>query len=131
MSMIQDKSKDIKSSKLADQTVYKILRTGRYFILGFYLLGSIAFLLHSEEIPKTRQEYFHNFQHFLFSAYHLHARAFFYLGTLAVIITPLVSIFVLIFIFFKERNKKFMVIAALVSFIIILSIVVGSIFHLR
>lgn len=117
--------------KAADRVIARILKTGMYIIMGLYISGVASLLGHDDTIPQRQHQYFHHFQHFLLSLFRFHPRAYFYLGTLAAIFTPLTSIFVLFFIFTWNKNKKFIVITAFVSLMIVLSVIVGTVFHIR
>ncbi len=121
----------VKSPRSTEQMISAVLITGRYIIIGCYLSGIAVFLVHRDTIPRAQNEYFHSLRHLFICACHLDARAFFYLGTLAAILTPLTNVFVLLFTFARERNKKFTVVASLVSLIVIVSVAVGLLFHIR
>ncbi len=126
---------DEKQLKAETQDINKIvsiiLATGMYATIFFYLIGLILVFVRGTHIPKLSQQYFHSFGGFFTSLFGLHARAFLYLGTIFLILTPVSRVIISIFAFKKEKDYKYVGVTTVVFLIILISVLIGSIFKIN
>ncbi len=114
-----------------NKVVTIILATGIYTTVGFYIIGLTLLFTKGESVPEISKQYFHSFGSFISGVLSLNPRSFLYLGTISLILTPVSRVLISIFAFWKEKDKKFVFVTAIVFFVIIASIVVGSIFTIN
>ena len=126
---------DEKQLKAETQDINKIvsiiLATGMYTTIFFYLIGLILVFVKGTPIPKLSQQYFHSFGGFFAALFGLHARAFLYLGTIFLILTPVSRVVISIFAFKREKDYKYVGVTAVVFLIILISVIVGSVFKIN
>ncbi|MFZ1080652.1 MAG: DUF1634 domain-containing protein [Candidatus Kryptoniota bacterium] len=131
----QSHDSGLRSDKSEVQFINKvvsiILATGIYTTVGFYLIGLTLLFAKGDSIPEISKQYFHSFGSFLSGVLSLNPRSFLYLGTISLILTPVSRVLISIFAFWKEKDKRFVFVTAMVFFVIIASIVVGSIFKIN
>jgi uncharacterized membrane protein len=114
-----------------NKVVTIILATGIYTTVGFYIIGLTLLFTKGDSVPEISKQYFHSFGSFISGVLSLNPRSFLYLGTISLILTPVSRVLISIFAFWKEKDKKFVFVTAMVFFVIIASIVVGSIFKIN
>ncbi len=107
-----------------------ILATGMYMTIFFYLFGLILVFARGTPIPRLSQQYFHSFGDFFAALFSLHARAFLYLGTITLILTPVSRVIISIFAFRREKDYKYVGVTTIVFLIILVSVIVGSVFKI-
>ena len=129
MSDIEEQEKS--EAQFINRVVAIILATGMYTTIGFYLIGLVILFIKGDPIPQTAQQYFHSFGDFFSSLFALDPRAFLYLGTVCLILTPVSRVFISVFAFWKERDFKFVGITAIVFLVIVASVLVGSVFKIN
>jgi len=117
--------------RFINKVVTVILATGMYTTVGFYLIGLILFFAKGDSIPQTSMQYFHSFRSVMLAILSLSPRSFLYLGTISLILTPVSRVFISIFAFWKEKDKKFVIVTTVVFLVIVASVVVGSIFKIN
>ncbi len=118
-------------AQFINRVVAFILATGMYTTIGFYLVGLILLFIKGDSVPQVAQQYFHSFGDFFSSLFTLDPRAFLYLGTVSLILTPVSRVFISIFAFWKEKDFKFVGITAIVFLVIVASVLVGSVFKIN
>jgi len=117
--------------RFINKVVTIILASGMYTTIGFYLIGLILLFINGDAVPQTSLQYFHTFGSFLSSMLSLNPRSFLYLGTISLILTPVSRVFISIFAFWKEKDRKFVVVTTMVFLVIVASVVVGCIFKIN
>ncbi len=126
---------DEKHLKVETQFINKvvaiILATGMYLTIGLYLIGLVLLFAKGRPIPSLSGQYFHSFGDFFSSIFSLHPRAFLYLGTITLILTPVSRVLISIIAFWKEKDFKYVGITAIVFLVIVMSVVAGSVFRLN
>lgn len=118
-------------TKFINRVVAIILATGMYATIGLYLVGLVLLFTKGGDIPSLSGQYFHSFSDFFSALFSLHPRAFLYLGTVTLILTPVSRVFISIIAFWKEKDFKYVGVTAIVFFIIMISVVAGSVFKLN
>ncbi len=113
-----------------NRVVAIILATGMYTTVGFYLIGLILLFVKGRPIPHLADQYFHSFGEFFSYLFALHPRAFLYLGTISLILTPVSRVLVSIFAFWKERDFKYVGVTTIVFLVIVISVIIGSVFKI-
>lgn len=108
-----------------------ILATGMYTTIFLYLVGLILVFARGTPIPKLSQQYFHSFGDFFTDLFSLRARAFLYLGTISLILTPVSRVAISIFAFRREKDYKYVGVTTVVFLIILISVIVGSVFKIK
>ncbi|HEY9166748.1 MAG TPA: DUF1634 domain-containing protein [Candidatus Kryptonia bacterium] len=108
-----------------------ILGTGMYTTVALYLAGLILLFAKGGTAPALSRQYFHSFGDFFSGLVTLDARAFLYLGTITLLLTPVSRVFISIFAFWRERDFKFVGITLIVFLVIVASVLVGSVFKIN
>ncbi len=122
---------DISEVKFINRIVSTILASGMYATVGFYLIGLFLLFVKSDAVPEVSKQYFHSFGSFLSGVLNLNARPFLYIGTITLMLTPISRVLVSIFAFWLEKDKKFVIVTAVVFIIIMSSVLVGSVFRIN
>lgn len=118
-------------TQFINKIVSYILAGGMYTTISFYLVGLILVFVKGTPIPKISDQYFHSFGDFFQSLFTLHSRAFLYLGTIALILTPVSRVLISIFAFWRERDFKYVGVTTVVFLVIVVSVIVGSVFKIN
>ncbi len=118
-------------NKFINRIVAIILSTGMYVTIGLYAIGVILALVENGHIPRTSHQYFPTIVTFVTALAHLDARAFLYLGTVALILTPVSRVFVSILAFWKEHDFRYVTVTTIVFLVILTSVIVGSVFKIN
>ncbi|HUI30048.1 MAG TPA: DUF1634 domain-containing protein [Candidatus Acidoferrales bacterium] len=126
-----DLSPDKSEVQFINRIVMFILSTGMYATVAFYLIGLFLLFTKGDPVPEISKQYFNSFGSFVSGIYSFNPRPFFYLGTISLILTPVSRVLISIFAFWKENDRKFVYVTAMVFLIILASIVVGSIFKIN
>lgn len=111
-----------------NKIVSKILAAGIYSTIFFYIIGVIILLFKHNEVHSYS---FKNFYDILIGLLNLDAISFLYTGTITLILTPILRVFISVFFFFYNKDKKFFYITLLVSVILLLSIFAGILFSIK
>ena len=131
---LQDGSQEIRPDKsevrFINNVVSFVLAAGMYSTVGFYLVGLVLLFLKGDSIPEISKQYFHSFGSFTSEILSLQPRPFLFIGTVSLILTPVGRVVVSIFAFWKEKDKKFVLVTILVFLIIFASVLVGSVFKI-
>ncbi len=114
-----------------NKVVSVILASGMYTTIGLYLIGLILLFARGDTIPLISGQYFHSIHGFVSSLVSLHPRAFLYLGTVSLILTPVSRVLISIFAFWREKDSRFVIVTAIVFLVIVASIIVGSVFRIN
>lgn len=122
---------DISEVQFINKVVSVILAAGMYTTIGFYLIGLILLFTRGDAVPQISGQYFHSFDSFVSSLVSLHPRAFLYLGTVSLILTPVSRVLISVFAFWKEKDSKFVFVTTIVFLVIVASIIVGSVFRIN
>ena len=126
---------DIQPDKMEVQFINKvvgiILAAGMYATVGFYLIGLVLLFTKGDGVPEISRQYFHSFGSFVSKLLSLDPRPFLYLGTISLILTPVSRVFISIFAFWKEKDKKFVVVTLVVFIVIVASVIVGMVFKIN
>lgn len=118
-------------ARFINKVVSIILATGMYTTIGFYLIGLALLFVKGDAIPETSNQYFHSLGRFVSSLLSFSPRAFLYLGTISLILTPVSRVLISVFAFWIEKDKKFVVVTTIVFLVIAASVVVGSVFKIN
>jgi len=118
-------------TQFINKIVSTILAIGMYTTIGFYLIGLTLLFLKGDSVPQISLQYFHSFGSFLASIVSLNPQSFLYLGTVTLILTPVSRVFISILAFWREKDKKFVLVTTMVFLVIVASVVVGSIFKIN
>ncbi len=129
--MTGDDDKQKIEATFINRVVSVILATGMYTTTALYLIGLVLMFTEGKEVPSLSEQYFHSFGSFFSSLLSLHARAFLYLGTVTLILTPVSRVFISVIAFWKEKDFKYVGVTAIVFLVIMISVVVGSVFKLN
>lgn len=113
-----------------NKVVAIVLAAGMYTTVGFYLIGLALLFIKGRPIPSLAGQYFHSFGEFFSYLTAFHPRAFLYLGTISLILTPVSRVLVSIFAFWKERDFKYVGVTTIVFLVIVISVVIGSVFKI-
>jgi len=108
-----------------------ILASGMFLTVGFYLIGLVLLFAKGDSAPEVSHQYFRSFGSFFSSVMSLQPGAFLYLGTLTLILTPVSRVLISIFAFWKEKDRRFVLVTAVVFMVIIASIVAGMVFKIN
>ncbi len=114
-----------------NKVVAIILSTGMFATVGFYLIGLILLFIKGRPIPSLSDQYFHSFGEFFSYLTTLHPRAFLYLGTVCLILTPVSRVFISIIAFWKEKDFKYVGVTFIVFMVIVISVIIGSVFKIN
>jgi uncharacterized membrane protein len=118
-------------TQFINRVVAIILATGMYTTIAFYLIGLILMFAKGRQIPSMSEQYFHSFGAFFASLFSLDARAFLYLGTVSLIMTPVSRVLISIIAFWKEKDFKYVGVTAIVFLVIAISVIIGSVFKVN
>ena len=118
-------------TQFINRVVSLILASGMYTTVVFYLIGLILFFVKGDSVPEVSKQYYGSFDSFVSSALSLQPRAFLFLGTITLILTPVSRVLISIFAFWKEKDKKFVVVTAIVFIVILSSMIFGMIFKIN
>jgi len=114
-----------------NKVVAIILSTGMYLTTAFYAVGLILVLAKGDGVPHLSQQYFYSVASFLMGIVRLDPRAYLYLGTICLIMTPVSRVFISIFAFWKEKYFKYVAVTAVVFLVIVASVIIGSVFKIN
>ncbi len=118
-------------TKFINRVVAIILATGMYTTIAFYAIGLAILYIKGDSVPSLSEQYFHSFGSFFSSLFTLHARAFLYLGTVTLILTPVSRVLISVFAFWKEKDYKYVGVTIVVFLVILVSVLIGSVFKLN
>ncbi len=118
-------------TQFINRVVAIILATGMFSTVGFYLVGLILLFVKGRPIPSLANQYFHSFGEFFSYLIALHPRAFLYLGTVSLILTPVGRVFISIIAFWKEKDFKYVGVTLIVFLVIVASVIIGSVFKIN
>jgi len=118
-------------TQFINKIVSTILAIGMYTTIGFYLIGLALLFIKGDQVPQISLQYFHSFGSVLSAILSLKSQSFLYLGTISLILTPVSRVFVSILAFWRENDKKFVLVTTMVFLVIVASVVVGSIFKIN
>jgi len=124
-------SSDLPELQFINKVVSVILAAGMYATIGFYLLGLILLFAKGDGVPEISKQYFHSFRSFVSGFLSMNPRPFLYLGTISLILTPITRVLISIFAFWKEKDKKFVMVTMIVFMVIFASVVVGMVFKIN
>lgn len=68
---------------------------------------------------------------FFYNMFLLEPEPYLYAGSLTLIFTPILRVFISIYFFYKNNDKKFFLVTAIVGIILLLSILIGIFFSLK
>ncbi len=108
-----------------NKTVSSILAAGIYTTIFFYIIGIILLLIKHEDLTDFNQTTFKNVSDFLKSIFKLEPESFLYAGTVTLILTPILRVFISVLFFYKNHDKKFFYITLMVAVILVISILMG------
>lgn len=114
-----------------NKTVSRILSTGIYLTIFFYVAGLLLMLLKYDNFNVVQENKIHNFIDFIQNILRLEPEPFLYSGTITLIMTPILRVFISVIYFYKNRDIKFFYITLIVSVILIISILMGIFFSLK
>jgi uncharacterized membrane protein len=117
--------------RFINKVVAIVLASGMYLSIGFYLVGLLLLFVKGGKVPDISKEYYHSFGSFFVALLSLSPKSFLYLGTIVLILTPISRVFISIFAFWKEKDRKFVVVTTIVFIVILASVVVGSVFKIN
>ena len=120
-----------KNIEVLNKLISRVLVVGIWSTSIFYVIGLILLFMGRE--PQMELNHPLQFQvgNFWSSLFALQAKPFLILGTGALILTPVIRVFLTIILMLKQKDTKFAIVTSLVAFIIIISILVGEIFSLK
>ena len=122
---------DEEEVKFINKTVSVVLASGMFATVGFYLAGLCMLFVRRDPVPSVPSQYFHSIAALLSSLGALSPRPFLYFGTVSLIMTPVMRVFVSIIAFWKEKDKKYVIVTVIVMIVVIASAVVGTIFKVN
>ncbi|MDH7603505.1 MAG: DUF1634 domain-containing protein [Melioribacter sp.] len=114
-----------------NKTVSSILAVGIYTTIFFYVIGIILLLIKHEDFTVFNQSTFNNVNDFIQKIFKLEPEPFLYIGTIVLILTPILRVFISVFFFYKNHDKKFFYITLIVSAILVISILMGMILSIK
>jgi len=114
-----------------NKTVSRILAVGIYSTIFFYVIGIILLLIKHEKFTVFNQSTFKNLSDFFQSIYKLEPEPFLYIGTIVLILTPILRVFISVFFFYKNHDKKFFYITLIVAAILVISILMGMFLSIK
>lgn len=114
-----------------NKTVSRILATGIYLTIFFYVAGLLLMLFKYDNFNSVHEKKIHDFFEFIQSILKLEPEPFLYAGTITLIMTPILRVFISVIFFYKNRDSKFFYITLIVSAILIISILMGIFLSLK
>lgn len=120
-----------KQSNGLNRTVSQVLALGIYATIFFYVIGIVLLLIKRNSFSYTQMRSFKNIFDFFNDIFILEPEPFLYIGTLTLIFTPILRVFISIYFFYKNNDKKFFFVTAAVGLILLLSIFMGVFFSLK
>lgn len=108
-----------------NKNVGRILAVGIYSTIFFYVIGIILLIIKHEDFAVFNHNTFKNVGDFFQNILKLEPEPFLYLGTITLILTPILRVFISVFFFYKNHDKKFFYITLIVAAILVLSIFMG------
>ncbi len=115
-----------------NKNISRLLGGGIYITVFCYSVGIILLLLLNNGTTVTPEKStITGITSFFDSLFGLHAEPFFYLGTITLIFTPIIRVFFSIILFYKNGEKKFILITSIVAAILTISIILGVTFSLN
>lgn len=107
--------------------VYRILLGGMYASTAFYILGVISALLHPQFVPIdqawVRRQY--QWQAIVHGLAHFDQTSLMMVGTLLLILTPVLRVLVSIYAFFVDRDYKYVGVTSVVFVVIVLTVILA------
>lgn len=121
------------SKQISDinRNISRLLAMGIYLTVFFYTLGIILLLISNNGTMIPEKGNITGITSFFESLFSLHAEPFFYLGTISLILTPIVRVLFSILLFYKSGEKKYIIITSVVAAILAVSVILGITFSLR
>ena len=114
-----------------NHTISKILLIGIRATTVFYLIGLILLFISGENSLQMHNFNFVSISKFFSELIHLNIRPFFLLGTVSLIITPIIRVFLSLLFFYRKKEKNFVIVTFIVASIISISILLGVVFSLK
>lgn len=114
-----------------NRTISLILLWGIRATTVFYILGVILLIISGENALQLHNFGFSNFGEFFEELIKFKPKPFFLLGTVSLILTPIIRVFLSLYFFRKQREKNFVIVTLIVASVISISILLGVIFSLR
>ncbi len=111
--------------------ISRVLSTGIYTTVFFYLCGIILVVIKGDANDFFSVATIVSIKDFLTRLIALEPAPFFYLGTMVLIITPIMRVFFSCYYFYKIKDTKFFFITIVVVLILVLSISIGLLFSLN
>lgn len=107
--------------------VYRVLLAGMVLSTALFAIGVILALLHPAYVPLSaawvRQQYhWRTFIHGLASA---NPGSFMLLATILLILTPVSRVLVSIYVFYVDRDRKYVVVTSIVFLVMVLTIILS------
>jgi uncharacterized membrane protein len=114
-----------------NKVVGVILGAGMYTTVALYLIGLVLLFAKGDSVPDVSRQYFNSLSSFFSELLSLEPRAFLYLGTIALILTPVSRVLISIAAFWRERDRKFVFVTAFVFLVILAGVIVGLVFKIN
>lgn len=122
---------DPRIARLLNKKVSLFLTLGTWATVFFYVAGIVMCLIQNVPPPNVAGQYYHSAGTFLNDLVHFSPEPYFYLGAVSLIITPLGSVVLSIGFFLRRKNYRFAVVSAIVTLILLCSMIVGSLFKVK
>lgn len=121
------------SEQISDinKNISRLLAVGIYLTVFFYSVGIILLLISNNGTMMPQKSSITGITSFFQSLFSLHAEPFFYLGTIALIMTPIARVLFSILLFYRTGEKKYILITSIVAVILAVSVILGITFSLR
>lgn len=114
-----------------NRTISEILLIGIRATTAFYLIGIILLLISGENALDRHNFGFSGFGEFFNQLVAFKAKPFFLLGTISLIFTPILRVFLSLYFFYKQKEKNYVIVTFIVASVISISILFGVIFSLK
>ncbi len=114
-----------------NRLVSRILALGIYSTIFFYIIGIFLMLIKNNSLSFEEHKNFYQVIKSFKNIFILGPEPFIYIGTLILITTPIFRVFVSVFFFYKNGDKKFFYVTLIVAIILIVSIFSGIFFSIK
>lgn len=111
-----------------NKSVETTLTIGMNFTVGVYLIGLVLAFVSRKAVPAIPDQYFKSIGGFFLGLSRFEPQAFLFLGTLSLILTPVVCVFTLIVAFWRSHDYKYVGVAIIIFLVIVASVIVGTVF---
>jgi uncharacterized membrane protein len=114
-----------------NHTISRILLIGIRATTVFYLAGVILLIISGENALQLHNFGFPGITEFFNELAKFKPKPFFLLGTVSLIMTPILRVFLSLYFFYKQKEKNYVVVTFIVASVISISILLGVIFSLK